>query len=167
MFVICRVQCALIYPPFLQSYPGCCSPTISVTVRLFWIFMWYEKPFFNTSRLPSQVDHSWPDHWRNKQERRGKQAENAEGEEKGPERMCLKQSVNPDIASLRFSSGWLTWKFHFLSQKINWKELLNRKWKFYICKLPENCTIKKNLTQSRWENAKKYHWMGSWKRRQP
>lgn len=66
---------------------------------------WYEKPLFNTSTLPFQVDHNWPERWRSKQERRGRQAENAEGKEKGPERKCLKQSVNPDIASLTLSGG--------------------------------------------------------------
>lgn len=72
------------------------------------MFTWYEKPFFNASILPFQVDHNWPERWWNKQARRGRQTENAEGEEKGPERMGLKQSVNPDIASLRLSSGCLT-----------------------------------------------------------
>lgn len=72
------------------------------------MFTWYEKTFFNASILLFQVDHNWPEPWRNKQSRRGRQTENAEGKEKGPERMGLKQSVNPDIASLRLSSGWLT-----------------------------------------------------------
>lgn len=57
---------------------------------------WYEKPLFNTSTLPFQADHNWPEHWRSKQERRGRQAEKC-WRERERTRECVQNSLLTQI----------------------------------------------------------------------